>query len=326
MWKQEKFIIQDQSHVGEIRRHAISIAEELSYDETLTGKIAIVVTELATNIYKHARTGEIILSYSRTSCDVLSIDRGPGMDVQECMKDGFSTGGTAGGGLGAIKRGAHFFDIFSLPDKGTIIYVNFRKVDTEYPEICLGGICLPYPGEIVSGDSWTFCRRENGLKVMVADGLGHGLLAHEASRLAVEVFNEDTSRAPEEIMSNLHRALRSTRGAAIAIADLDVPRRVLNYCGVGNIATSIVSPGSVKRCISYNGTIGAQVKKMQTMPYPVDKDAVIIMASDGLSTHWDLKPYPGLLMKHPFIIAGVLYRDHGKGNDDISVVVFRGDP
>lgn len=326
MWKQEKFPVEDASHVGEIRRNAVTIAKELEYDEELTGKIAIVVTELATNVYKHARRGEIILSYSRSSFDILAIDKGRGiLNVTDSLRDGFSTAGTAGGGLGAIKRGAHYFELYTQENKGTIVYVNFRKVVVDHPELCIGGISLPIKGEEVCGDSWSYCRGEK-IKVLVADGLGHGLLAHEASRLAVEVFEEESNKDPADVMGLLHRALRSSRGAAAAIAEIDQEKKILNYCGVGNIATSIVAPGSTKRCISYNGTLGVQVTKIHSLPYPLDKDAVVVMASDGISTQWDLKQYPGIMMKHPFIIASLLYRDYAKTTDDASVIVIRGEP
>lgn len=323
MWIQELIKVSDSSQVGEIRRHSQSISKELGYDETLAGKISIVVTELATNIIKHAGKGEIILSYSSTSFDIISIDSGPGFDLHECQVDGFSTRGSAGSGLGAIQRNSHFFDIQSDLGKGSVIYVNFRKEQAGFPETNIGGICLPYPGEIKSGDGWTFCRQEH-LKIIVADGLGHGLLAHEASQRALEVFQEYSSRSSMEIMNTLHLSLRSTRGAAVGIAELNREKMIFNYCSVGNVLASIVSQSGTKRCVSYNGTVGIQLNKFQNLPYPIDKDSLVIIASDGLSTHWDLKPYPGIFLRHPFVVAGVLYRDFSKGTDDVSVVVIRG--
>jgi len=323
MWKQELIKVSDSSQVGEIRRHSQGISQELEYDEVLSGKISIVVTELATNLIKHAGGGEILLSYSGSSFDILSIDKGPGFDLQECLRDGFSTHGSSGSGLGSIKRNSHYFDIQSDPGKGTVIYVHFRKLVQGHPELNLGGICLPYPGEEVSGDGWTFCRKDD-LKLIVADGLGHGLLAHEASQKALEVFEEYSGLPSMEMMKYLHQSLRSTRGAAVGIAELSHSKKILSYCSVGKIYATISSPGSNKRCVSYNGTVGVQLNKYQNLPYPVEDDSLIVIASDGLSTHWDLKAYPGIYLRHPFVVAGVLYRDFSKRTDDVSVIVLRG--
>lgn len=323
MWKQELIKVSDSSQVGEIRRHSQAIAEDLGYDEVLSGRIAIVVTELATNLIKHAGGGEILLSYSNSSFDVLSIDKGPGLDLQECLVDGFSTGGSAGSGLGAIKRNSHFFDIQSDFGKGSVIYVNFRKPLKDFPEMNIGGICLPYPGELVSGDGWTFCRK-GVLKILVADGLGHGLLAHEASQRALEVFEEYSERSSVEIMNALHQSLRSTRGAAVGIAEVDREKKIVHYCSVGNISASVASPTGTKRCVSYNGTVGLQMNKFQSLPYPFEDNSLIVIASDGISTHWDLKGYPGIFHRHPFVVAGVLYRDFAKHTDDLTVIVLGG--
>ncbi|SAK57010.1 hypothetical protein AWB76_02388 [Caballeronia temeraria] len=47
------------------------------------------------------------------------------------------------------------------------------------------------------------------------------------------------------------------------------------------------------------------------------------MHSDGLNTRWELSRYPGLSMRHPSLIAAVLYRDHARGDDDVTVLVAR---
>ena len=51
--------------------------------------------------------------------------------------------------------------------------------------------------------------------------------------------------------------------------------------------------------------------------------ATIVMFSDGLTSRWDLASYPGLASKSPALIAGVLYRDHSRGRDDVTIVVAR---
>lgn len=325
MWKQNRFQVLDPSSVGEIRRFAQGIAEDLAFDEVVASKVSTVVTELATNLLKHAKDGEIFLTRTEHSLDIISIDKGPGMgNVIECLADGYSTQGTAGNGLGAIKRAAHVFDLYTSP-KGSVFYAGFHKKSYEDSKFHTGAINLPYKTETLSGDSWTACEDNGNYKVMLADGLGHGILAHEASSKAVEIFEEYYSQSLPDSMNQLHSALRSTRGAAISLAEIDLKKEILYFCGVGNVSGTLYSNNSTKRCISHSGTVGVQIRKVQTFSYPFEKDFMLIMFSDGVSSHFDFKDYPGLQLKNSFIIAGIIYRDFGRISDDSTVVVIKGE-
>lgn len=322
MWKQLKFTVSDHNHVGEIRRIAQNSAKALEFDETLTGKVSIVVTELATNIVKHASPGEIILVETNDGLHVIAMDNGPGiMNIENSMTDGVSTGGTAGTGLGAIKRNSTFYDLFTAPQMGAVFYVSFCK-DT-LKGVPVGAICTPYPGEVVAGDSWAMKQKDEELDIILADGLGHGLLANDASKLACNIFLEE-ELSGEKVMPVLHRALRPTRGAAVSIVNIDLKKKTLNYCGIGNVSGGIKTVGSPgKKCVSYNGTVGVQIHKFQSLSYPFDKGDVFVIASDGISTQWDLQKYPGIMRRHPFVIAGIIYRDFGKNSDDATVIVVK---
>ena len=75
--------------------------------------------------------------------------------------------------------------------------------------------------------------------------------------------------------------------------------------------------------VSHNGTVGYIMRKVQSIDYPWTDDSLLLMHSDGLATHWNLGRYPGLCQREPSLIAGVLYRDHKRGRDDVTVVVAR---
>lgn len=322
MWKQHRFAITQHGHIGEARRLALDAASALGFEEILKGHVGIVVTELATNIVKHTPGGEILVIESNRGLHVLAIDKGPGIkNLEHAMLDGVSTGGTAGNGLGAIKRNATTFDLFTREGMGTVFYASFctSKIDS----IPMGAICRPYPGEQVSGDTWTIREDKDFLEIIVADGLGHGLMASDASKLACDIFIEEP-KGQKELMEILHRALRSTRGAAVSLAKIDLRKRTLSFCGVGNVLGEITGVGVTgKKCITYNGTVGVQIRKVQEMTYPFDKGDIFVIASDGISTQWDLREYPGLMNRHPFVIAGVIYRDFAKNTDDATVIVAR---
>ena len=47
------------------------------------------------------------------------------------------------------------------------------------------------------------------------------------------------------------------------------------------------------------------------------------MHSDGISARWSLDDYPGLVRRHPGVVAGLLYRDFQRESDDATVIVVR---
>src|SRR4051812_632778 len=122
-------------------------------------------------------------------------------------------------------------------------------------------------------------------------------------------------------------ALRATRGAGVEMIAVDLDRGVARYAGVGNIAAVILNAnGTRQSLVSQNGTAGHTIPRIQEYNYPVAARATLVMYSDGLGTHWDLAAYPGLLSRHPSIIAAVLYRDFSRKRDDVTVVVLKERP
>jgi hypothetical protein len=188
-----------------------------------------------------------------------------------------------------------------------------------------GGLCLAKPGEPVSGDGWEARRYRDQLTVLLADGLGHGVDAHLASRAAVDVLRARPQDEALALIEACHAALAPPRGAAVAVTKLVASGERGTFAGVGNIVARVETGGGNRgrNLVSYNGTVGHTVRKVQEMAFPWPVGALLIMHSDGLGTHWDLAAYPGLMGRHPALIAAVLYRDYDRGRDDVSVVVIR---
>src|SRR4028119_131850 len=237
--------ISESSQAGEARRTAIAFASRLGFNETERGKVGLVVTEVANNLVQHAQDGVLLLQALEENgiagIEILALDKGPGIDnLSECLRDGFSTGGTPGNGLGAISRLSAFFDISSIPRVGTAILCHLwaspLPVNPSQNHLKLGAVCLPKTGEEISGDSWASAQIDNRSLLLVADGLGHGPQAAKASLEAVRVFRENVHRSPKEIVEAAHAALRSTGGAALAIAAIDFEQQSVRFAGVGNIA------------------------------------------------------------------------------------------
>jgi anti-sigma regulatory factor (Ser/Thr protein kinase) len=325
--------VQDSSQVAAARRLGTAYAASVGFEGAECSKIELILTEIATNLLKHAGEGEIMLRdlsepYG-SGVEILSLDKGPGIpDAARAFSNGFSTAGSPGTGLGAIARLSSQCDIWAAPGQGTALLARVLKPSRSTSpgprsQFRLGVISLPMPGENDCGDAWTTTHRLEGLRVMVADGLGHGTFAQDASRAAVRVTVENGHLAPVDLVHRIHDGLRATRGAAVAVADIQRTDSSIRYVGVGNIAGAVITEDKIRQMVSHNGTAGHQVSKVQEFSYPWRVDSTLVMHSDGLISHWSLSPYPGLLQKDPSLIAGVLYRDFGRGRDDVTVVVVR---
>jgi anti-sigma regulatory factor (Ser/Thr protein kinase) len=318
--------------VGEARRRAAVVAGRLGFDETRGGRVALVVTEAASNLVKHAGQGELIvqgLTGQATTgwLEVLAMDRGPGMsDLGRCLVDGYSTAGSNGNGLGAISRLADGFAVHSTPGAGTVLRASVdsgRSAPGDRPPLELGVVSVAATGEEACGDDWAVLDRDGVSFILVVDGLGHGPAAAEAAAEAIAVFRASSTCEPVEMIAAAHAALRGTRGAALAIARLDPRRGQVRYAGVGNISGVILNRmgGRTTSMVSQNGTVGHAVRKVQAFDYPWLDGAPILLHTDGLGARWDLGRYPGLASQHPGLVAGVLYRDHRRDRDDATVVV-----
>lgn len=331
---QQRFDLSDASRVGECRRAVQTLAMAHQFDETCAGRAAIVATELANNVVRHAGAGELLIQVwgqdSAAEIEILAIDRGPGMtDVQQCMRDGYSTGGSAGTGLGAVARLSRTFDVYSVPDAGTVVLSRLGRSDPSRAaparswagQFDYGAICLPLQGEFECGDSWVIAERGAEMTLLVVDGLGHGPFAAAAARLATEAFGANSEESPAESMTRLHRALNGSRGAAAASCSLPVADAQVQYAGVGNICGSLVAAQSTRGMVSHNGTLGVKLLRIQQFAYDWAPGASIVMHSDGLSHRWSAAPHGDLVRRHPAIIAAVLYRDFRRERDDATVVV-----
>jgi anti-sigma regulatory factor (Ser/Thr protein kinase) len=324
--------IVDPSHVGEARRVASDFARKAGGDDGQVGRIAIVATEMATNIVKHVGGTGGMIAIDRFSdaqgvgVELLAIDKGPGMaDIGASLADGYSTAGSPGTGLGAISRQADFFAVYSRPGLGTAI--SSRFVFAPAPrlpgEIDIGVLRDTYPGETVSGDHWAFKASARGHTLLVVDGSGHGPAAARAAEMATKIFEDHADEDCVSLVERMHRGLAPTRGAALAIAQIDAAAKCVRFVGVGNITGSLTIGIETRQMVSHNGTAGHVAPRIREFTYPFDGVPAIILHSDGLSNRWRIADYPGLAACHPSLIAAILFRDFRRGRDDATIAVMR---
>jgi anti-sigma regulatory factor (Ser/Thr protein kinase) len=315
------------SRASAVRRGAERLGAQLHLGEQRIADLAIVAAELAGNLVKHANDGVLLLRPVRrgteAGVELIAIDAGPGMaDLAESARDGHSTAGTLGIGLGAIVRQASWYDAHSVPGRGTVQVVQVWPGAAPEP-FWAAGLVRPLTGETVSGDG--FATRTSGGRhqVLVCDGLGHGPLAAAATHAAVHAFREAPDARPAQVVEHLHGAMSHTRGAALAVAELDGPAAVVRYAGLGNIAAAVHDGTTRRGMISLPGIAGHQRRLIREYEYPLAPGATVVMHSDGVAERWRAEDYPGLLGRAPLVIAATVLRDAGVRRDDACVLAAR---
>lgn len=326
--------MEDRSYVSYIKREIHNRVTRARFGAHKIGQIDIIVSEMTSNIIKHAGGGELLVRV-RTDDDspvveVISIDNGPGMtDTTRMLRDGVSTTRTLGQGLGAVSRLSDVSQLYSIPKWGTIHYAMVKGTpDSSFiPEkkpIEIRALCVNKPREEVCGDGFSIKRNLPEMTIFFADGLGHGIHARAAVEAASEIFLETSEKDPVGVIRALHQNIRKTRGLVGVVAVADHRQREWRICGVGNIITRIYSGVGHRNYMSYNGTIGLTIPNaMNISTYPMETNQHLVMCSDGIQTRWDMSRYPAILKYDNIMLAAAIYKDYARGTDDASVIIAK---
>ena len=333
--------VEDASAVHACRQAGQVLAERLQFPSPRIDQLALAVTEAASNLYKHAEQGALLLCVNRDGeppgIDLVTIDAGPGVrDVSAAVRDGHSTAGTLGIGLGAIRRLADFADIYSLPGRSTALAARFRALPAggttpqDPPEIGgaarppkppWAGLLRPITGETECGDAYAAVQADGTVTAVLCDGLGHGPLAATAAAAGVAAFLEDPAGEPAALLERVHRRMSGTRGGAVGIVQVIGP--LARFAGLGNVAASIVSGGKRKSMVSIPGIAGHQARTIRQFEYEAPPGSAVVLHSDGISNRWEAATLPGVEARDPLLIAAILLAEAGVHRDDAGVLVLK---
>ena len=317
--------VEDPSAAAACRGAATALAARLQFPVARTDQLTLAVTEAATNLHKHAVQGSMLLRIAREEgrpgIEMVTIDAGPGLrDAAAALRDGHSTSGSLGIGLGAIRRLADFCDIYSVPGQGTALVTRFWPGPPPAPAR-YAGLVRPITGETECGDVFGAAETAAGVTGVLCDGLGHGPLAARAATEAVAVVLEDPAAGPAALLERVHRRIAHTRGGAIAVVQVSGPD--VRFAGLGNIAAVILAEGTRRSMVSVPGIAGHQARSLKQFGYTAPPGAAIILHSDGVSARWDAGALPGLERKDPLVVAATLLAQAGTRRDDAGVLVLK---
>ena len=317
--------VEDASAVAACRQAVQNMAERLRFPAARIGQLALAVTEAASNLHKHAEQGSLLLCVNRDGpqpgIDLVTINAGPGVrDVSAALRDGHSTAGTLGIGLGAIQRLADFADLYSRPGHGTSLVARFCAAPpVSQPR--WAGLIRPITGETECGDAYGVVPADGAVTAVLCDGLGHGPLAAAAAAAGVAAVLDDPAGEPAALLERVHRRMSGTRGGAVGV--VQVGGQLARFAGLGNVAASIVSDGQRKSMISIPGIAGVQARTIRQFEYDVPPGSAVIVHSDGISSRWEAAALPALEARDPLLIAAVLLAEAGVHRDDAGVLVLK---
>lgn len=326
------FTLEDRSYFAILKRSVHRLALHAGLIDTRIAELDIVVAEIGSNILKHGAGGEVLVMLTEEpvpAIEIIGIDNGPGItDLGRMMQDGMSTTRTLGQGLGAIKRLSDFLQIYSVKGWGTIVVSRFYlKPPPVVPvkEITeVRTLMVPKPGEKLCGDGHYIKASKTGIRVFLGDGLGHGPEANNAVTAAINSFRYCMLQDQTEVLRQMHIEVKSTRGLVSTICSYNFKEKVWNLCGVGNIHSRIWNGTKVKTYLPYNGIIGHNLPRtMNIQKGEPGKDQLLVLASDGIRTRWEMNKYPGIFRYDMSILAAALYKDHARKTDDMSVVIVK---
>lgn len=321
-------------HTSEVRRKAEQFSKDIGFSSNIVNEIALVVTELSTNLIKHAGRGRIIMSRvyrdDTEGIKVEAIDTGPGIvDVERAIIDGFTTIDSLGYGLGTINRLMDSLDIVSPVDKRGGVHVSCirwvrsnRKAEKPCP-LDVGGASRAHPKMDVNGDAFLIRKWGESLLVSVIDGLGHGQFAHKASQSALNYIEKHYDQPLSDIFRGVGRACRSTRGVVMALVRFDWVRGTVSIGSIGNIEIRMFETEDIPTVVAKRGIIGAASPVPIIREHPWDERGVMVLYSDGIRSHWSWDEFSAHHNKSATILAGAMLSRLARDNDDATLIVVK---
>jgi anti-sigma regulatory factor (Ser/Thr protein kinase) len=332
-------VIADDSSQVLLRSKLRAVSRRMGFQEAVRERMELVCNEIITNQLKYAGRHGLVQIWEHsnnefTALDLFALDYGPGIpNLPAALRDGYTTSGTMGKGLGAIQRLSSECEFYTLPHglasespwHGVAVWARFYAGDKPRPRrFQCGHFVRAYQDDVYNGDCICVLPDNHRVKWLHADGLGHGKEAAEALIGADAVL--DTVTPLDGTLQNLSRRLRGGRGAVAMACEIDFNARTLHVCGVGDMGAFLVCNGE-RRVLNFSpGVLGHEHRSFELIEQAFPQQALLITASDGLRRNWGLSTYPGLWRLHPQLIALLLGNVTTRNNDDKSIFVVRTTP
>lgn len=322
----EAIPILDNASASLVRERLRAEGARLGMPDVPVASLVSAASELAHNQLAHAHGGMVavreVSGPNGPGLEVIAADRGPGVvDVALALEGGRSHAGSLGAGLAAVLELADEVDIDVRIGEGFCVRARkYARASTRGRRVGVYG--KPFPGERTSGDDAAFVRSGGALLVGLADGLGHGPAAREASNRAMGLLVARPDVSLEGLLSECDKALAGTRGAVMTAARLD-DLGSMTLAAVGNVGAHVYGPAKEARFGGSSFVLGARspVHRIASETHLLGARDVLVLFSDGIKSRMDLAGELDLLREHPVVVAQRVVERFARPDDDVLVLV-----
>lgn len=338
--------IDNESDVGTCRRKGAAMAKEMGFNDVKSGEVAIVISELATNVLQHGGgKGKIVICQledqeQRKALEIWCYDSGNGIvNIEKSLQDGFTEKNSLGLGLGSIRRLSD--EMETNPEMPPLLKENLGAEVFKYKHcirtlkklpvkkwmgtnksLIAGTSSRCHFGETINGDVFLVSHLSpTHTIVAVIDGLGHGKEAHLASDLIREKILSSPDLSPDILISHIHNSVRGTRGAVMGLASINTETNKLSFSGVGNIESFIVTGKEKKTLLSFPGIVGHNIRTPRMFEYDFEPGNTLCMYSDGITTRWKTEDIDW--NAPPQKNAELITNKYARSNDDATILIIR---
>src|SRR5262245_15372547 len=324
--------IYDEASVSAARQLVREVGQRFNLGKDLVENAALLASELTHNQLFHAKQGyfavKAVERQGAKGIEVIAADLGPGIEKPGlAIKGKWSTSGdTLGAGLAAVFRIADEVEIDNRISEGVCIVA--RKFATRTAAPCCEAAIMgrPYPGEVISGDDGGFLQTDVNFLAGVADGLGHGPEAREASKRAIEALSQKRDSGLDEILMDLNQELNGTRGCAMGVMRFSRKDRILECASLGDVQAHVYNLKDSHFFTPTPFVLGTgQLKKprVRIEQMAVEPGSVLVMFTDGLKSKTTLKGNLEVLRRPAVAIAEHLLEHYARPDDDALVLAAR---
>lgn len=316
--------IQKAADVDRLRQEAVALGKHVGLHPSDLGTLGLAVSEIGTNALKYAQKAEASVELTRDGAGVrfVMVDSGPGIpDIEQAMRDGHSTGGSLGMGLGAARRAADHFSLTSSPRGTCVVVEKYRRKNPSVMDFA--ALTSPRSGMTANGDQHeAYGFDGESMLVALVDGHGSGEPAERSSKLALQVIGRYATLPLDLMIESVHQALAAEpdmRGSELILARFVPP--VLSLAGVGNL-------GAVLRAdqeYTYRPQMGCcglvLPGRIRVKSFEIMKRFDLFLHTDGVAgAFYNDLPDARCMADE---MARYIFDKHSRRSDDATIAVLR---
>jgi anti-sigma regulatory factor (Ser/Thr protein kinase) len=324
--------IYDEASISSARQRVREAGERFNLHKDLVETVALIASELTHNQLSHAKQGYFAVKPIERDgvrgLEVIAADLGPGIEKPATAIRGEVSRitGSLGAGLGAVKRLSDETEFDNRLLEGACILARKFESSSVTPAAEAAIMSKPFPGEVISGDDSILIHSLTGFMCAVADGLGHGPEAREASNRAMELIGKNHQMALDQLADVINAGLAGTRGCALSVARYIKDARTLEYAAAGDVHAHLYHLREAHFFTPVSLVLGTgQLKKQKIRieTQTVKSGSVLVMFTDGLKSRTNLKGQLDVLRQPAIAITQHLLEHDSRPDDDALVFVAK---